>query len=187
MVATLNHIDHRLGKDIWRAAALCLGLLPAWTALAQTACVRCSNPDQVYRCEASSSQAIPDQALGLFCVAKIASEYVHEICGVQRGATVCDGLHVNYTYDEKIGTSAPLDDAESKERNANGEPATLGAFTKDTVSASAKSAKTAGENIGNAASKAGTATADAIKNAGNAIGDATKKTLKCLGSALKDC
>lgn len=190
MVATLKHIARRLGKYIWPAAAVCLALLTGSAASARIACVQCSGPEQVYRCEATADQPIPDQAVGLFCVSKIASEHAHESCGVQRGATVCGGLPVSYVYDENVGTSAPAADGSggsARNRTANGEPATLGEFTKDTVSASAKSAKTAGENIGSAASKAGAATTDAIKGAGNAIGNATKKTLKCLGSALNDC
>ena len=184
MVPILKHITRRLGKDIWPAAAVCLSVFTGLAASAQTACVQCSGPDQVYRCEATADQPIPDQAVGLFCVSKIASDHAHESCGVQRGAKLCGGLSVTYVYDENSGTSA---DTRAPNRTANGEPATLGEFTKDTVSASAKTAKNAGENIGSAASKAGTATTDAIKGAGNAIGNATKKTLKCLGSALNDC
>jgi hypothetical protein len=190
MVLTLKHITRRLVRDIPPAAALCLALLTAAAASAQTACVQCSGPEQVYRCEATSDQPMPNQAVGLFCVARIASEHAHESCAVQRGATVCVGLAVTYVYDQNIGTSAPAadgDGGDAPNRTANGEPATLGEFTKDTVSASAKSAKAVGQNIGSAASKAGTATTDAIKGAGNAIGNATKKTLKCLGSALNDC
>jgi hypothetical protein len=187
MVTTLKHIARQLGKDIWPAAALCLSLLIGSAASAQIACVQCSGPEQVYRCEATTDQAIPNQAVGLFCVSRIASEHAHESCGVQRGATVCSGLPVSYVYDENFGTSVGASGESARNRTPNGEPATLGEFTKDTVNASAKSAKNAGENIGSAASKAGSVATDAIKGAGNAIGNATKKTLKCLGSALNDC
>ena len=166
--------------------AICLAFW-ATPAGAETACVSCSGPDQLYRCEANSDQSIPEQAAGLFCVAKIASEHAHEICAVQRGAKICDGLTVSYTYDENIGAAEPRAASSWQGRTDIDEPKTLGEFTKETVSASAKSAKKAGENIGEAASKAGAATSDAIKGAGSAIGNATKKTLKCLGSALNDC
>ena len=85
--------------------------------------------------------------MGLFCVSKIASEHAHESCGVQRGATLCDGLTVSYPYDESLGTAEPPVDEEPQNRTADGEPATLGEFTKDTVSASAKSAKKAGKTL----------------------------------------
>jgi hypothetical protein len=191
MVPTLKHIARRLGKDIWPVAVVSFALLTGSAALAETACVRCFGPEQVYRCEATADQPIPNQAVGLFCVSRIASEHAHEGCGVQRNTTVCGGLSVTYVYNdvynEDLGTSAEDSGDRAPNRKANGEPATLGEFTKDTVKASANSAKNAGENLGNAASKAGTATTDAIKGAGNAIGNATKKTLKCLGSALNDC
>lgn len=187
MVRTLKHIARRLGKDIWPVAVVSFALLTGSAALAETACVRCFGPEQVYRCEATADQPIPNQAVGLFCVSRIASEHAHEGCGVQRNITVCGGLSVTYVYNEDLGASAEDSGDRAPNRKANGEPATLGEFTKDTVKASANSAKNAGENLGNAASKAGTATTDAIKGAGNAIGNATKKTLKCLGSALNDC
>ena len=69
------------------------------------------------------------------------------------GATDCGGLPVSYVYDENFGTSADGGDDIAPNRTVNGEPATLGEFTKDTVGASAESVKNAGENIGNAASK----------------------------------
>jgi hypothetical protein len=191
MVMILKHIPGRHGEVIWTAAAAGLLCLTASAASEQTACVRCSGPEQVYRCVATAEQPIPDQAVGFFCVSRIASEHSHESCAVQRGAAACDGLSVSYLYDDNAGASPLAADSSGGDNpashNANGEPATLGEFTKDTVRASAQSAKTAGENLGSAANKAGTATTDAIKNAGNAIGTATKKTLKCLGSALNDC
>jgi hypothetical protein len=186
VIATLKHIVVGRGTDIWPAAVLCLAFLAGTAACAQTACVRCFGPEQVYRCAAVSNEAIPEQAVSLFCVAKIASEHVHESCATQRGVTDCDGLTVSYAYDERIGAAGLAGEGAGK-RAGDGEPATLGEFTKDTVSASARSAKKAGENIGAAASKAGAATSEAIKGAGSAIGNATKKTLKCLGSALNDC
>jgi len=151
---------------------------------AETACVRCTGPDATYRCIATSEQPLASGAAGFFCASKIAGEHAHESCAVQRGATDCQGLEVSYAYDE----TSPLGAIEEGGNgNDDGEPSTLGEFTKDTVSTSAKTVKKAGENIGDAASKAGSATANAIKGAGSAIGNATKKTWKCLGSALNDC
>jgi hypothetical protein len=154
-------------------------------ALAQSVCVHCTGPDQDYVCNVSAEGFIPAKPIGLFCASKIAGEHSHESCAVQNTPTACTGVEVSYVYRaDSPGSLA----AEPQDVNAApGEPATLGEFTKDTVNASAKSVKKAGENIGEAASNAGSATANAIKGAGNAIGDATKKTLKCLGSALNDC
>ncbi len=187
MVPTLKHIIGRVGQSIWPAATVCFVLLSGAAAWAQTACVRCSGPEQVYRCDVSSDGAVTNQAVGFFCLSKIASEHTHGRCAVQRGAPVCEGLTVSYVYDENFGASDTVAVDRAPNRTRNGEPATLGEFTKDSVEASAKSAKKAGENIGEAASKAGSVTSNAIKSAGSAIGTATKKTLRCLGSALNDC
>lgn len=191
MVMRANSISKQPAPKWWqqlsRVPVICLTLWTGPAAWAETACVRCSGPDQVYACEVTSNESIPEQAAGLFCVAKIAGEHAHELCAVQRGAKACDGMTVTYGYDGNFGASNASAASGWHDRTAADEPATLGEFTKEAVSASAKSAKKAGENIGEAASKAGTATSDALKGAGSAIGNATKKTLKCLGSALNDC
>jgi hypothetical protein len=124
MVLTLKHIARRLGKDIWPAAGICLAVLAGSAASAQTTCVKCFGPEQVYRCEAKADEPIPDQAVGLFCVSKIASEHAHAGCGVQRGAMDCGGLPVTYVYDENFGNSADGGDI-APNRTVNGEPATL--------------------------------------------------------------
>lgn len=165
-----------------------LGLLLSATALsAQTACVRCTGPEQTYRCEATADEPIETRALGFFCATRIADEHSHESCATQRGVTDCHGVPVSYVYEQVPGIGMTPDDAAPADPKAGDEPRTLGEFTKDTVSASAKSVKKAGENIGDAASNAGKVTTDALKGAGSAIGNATKKTWNCLGSALNDC
>ncbi len=68
MVPTLKHIIGRVGQIIWPAATVCLVLLADTAAWAQTACVRCSGPEQVYRCDVSSDGAVTDQAVGFFCL-----------------------------------------------------------------------------------------------------------------------
>ncbi|WP_125461587.1 MULTISPECIES: hypothetical protein [Rhodomicrobium] len=169
-------------------ATLCLLIISVSALSAEGVCVRCTGPDQTYRCDATADHPIANRELGLFCAAKIASERGHDICATQRNATDCDGVAVTYTYEEAPGIGlATLPADEPTGTTKRDEPATLGEFTKDAVSASAKSVKQTGENIGDAASKAGKATTDAIKGAGSAIGNATKKTWNCLGSALNDC
>jgi hypothetical protein len=167
--------------------AVLMAALLAGSATAQTACVRCFGPEQVYRCEAVSDLPVEENAVGLFCVSRIAADHAHASCAVQRAGDGCEGVQVSYDYGDQQQTGLLPEAAAADETGTGGEPATLGEFTKDTVDASARGVKKAGENIGNVASKAGSATADAIKDAGDAIGNATKKTLKCLGSALNDC
>ncbi len=158
---------------------------------AQSSCVRCTSPDATYHCTAESAEhagAVPEKAAGLFCAARVASEYGHQSCATERGATACDGIAVTYAYDEQAapGASAPRWQEPEQTRRKD-EPETLGEFAKDTAEASGEAVKNAGETIGDAAKNAGKATTDAIRGAGKAIGDATKKTLRCLGSALNDC
>ena len=165
-------------------------LLLTAAASAQTVCVRCTGPDQTYACTAIADDPVPDAALGLFCVSRIAGEHNHASCSIERSSTSCDGLAVSFDYDENAvpGAAANADPKpETADTPNDGEPRTLGEFTKETVDASAKAVKKAGENIGESAANAGKAAADAIKSTGKTVGNATKKTLKCLGSALNDC
>lgn len=167
--------------------AVLIAMFLTGAASAQTACVRCFGPEQVYRCEAVSDLAVQENAVGFFCVSRIAAEHAHESCAVQRAGGNCNGVQVSYAYDEQPGGLLAPGGGQAGDAGTGQEPATLGEFTKETVDASARGVKNAGETIGNAANQAGNATADAIKGAGNAIGSATQKTLKCLGSALNDC
>lgn len=162
------------------AAILLAAQAVAGSPSAGTVCVQCYGPEQVYRCEATDDLPIPQNAAGLFCVSRLASEYGHAGCGVRRNAAVCEGVQVSYPYQNH--QEAPAAGGEAAVSGGT-EPSTLEEFTKETVDASAESMKKAGESLGNAAST----TADAIKGAGAAIGTATQKTLKCLGSALNDC
>ncbi len=171
--------------------ALPLSIAAAAAVHAETACVRCTGPDAVYSCETTRPDGSPVNGAGLYCASRLASERGHVACASQRNADGCTGTPVQFVYTEdsgpsQIGVNAAAE-SESGQETPQGEPATLGAFAKDTYHASTETVKKAGDNIGDAASKAGQATGDAIKGAGKAIGAATKKTLKCLGSALNDC
>lgn len=177
------------------SAVLCFAVgvnfLTITAAGAQSSCVRCAGPDATYYCTAETPEgadAVPDKTAGLFCAAKLASEYGHQSCATQREASACEGVAVTYAYDEQAtpGMASPRWQ-QPKPARSKDEPETLGEFAKDTARASGDAVKNAGETIGDAAENAGKATTDAIKGAGKAIGDATKKTLKCLGSALNDC
>ena len=74
-------------------------LLAGWTAalagsaVAQTVCVVCSEPDAIYRCQADTNFARPgDTRLNLLCITEIAHAGQHGSCSVRRqqGGT-CDG------------------------------------------------------------------------------------------------
>jgi hypothetical protein len=165
--------------------------LTASATLAQTACIRCSGPSELYACQAIADSPISEKTVGLFCAAKIAHDYRHVRCAAQTGAENCPGIKIEYAYEVKPSPEAEknrdLRWSKPDETVHEQEPETLGEFAAETLDQSAKTIKKAGDNIGDAASKAGKATSETVKNAGQAIGNATKKTLKCLGSALNDC
>jgi len=143
--------------------ASCWGIGWAASAHADMACVRCGGPDQTYRCQAVSHEAIPAEALRYFCISQIARDHVHQSCAVLRGTSSCEGVEVSYAY-QNDAAHAPLTagaNPAGQQVNPAGEPATLKEMTRDTVQASVK--------------------------AGKAIGDATKRALRCLGSALTGC
>ena len=102
-------------------------------------CVRCAGPEQTYRCQASASDAVPSEALRIFCMSRIAREHAHQSCGVVRSAADCNGIAVSYAY-EGEGTP-PAQDQAAPER----EPKTLAEITRNSVSVSK-----AGKAIGDA-------------------------------------
>jgi hypothetical protein len=185
----MTHISGRLKVHArCLPGIIVLALLPGPAFAGAIACVRCTGPDVIYRCEATGDDVKAGDSVGLFCASRIAGDHAHASCAALRGIRDCDGVAASYAYQAEGVPGAPdgADPSGPKVVDKK-EPATLTEFTKDTVEGSANAMKKAGENIGDAASKAGKATTDAIKGAGAAIGNATKKTLKCLGSALNDC
>jgi hypothetical protein len=146
---------------LWAISALCCLARPV-LADPQFACVRCSGPDQTYRCNAMSDEAIPADAVRFFCMSQIAREHVHESCAIVRAASGCNGVDVNYVYQDGVGDQPGDGDREdTAAAKARDEPGTLADMTRSTVDASVK--------------------------AGKAVGEATQRTLKCLGAALNGC
>lgn len=85
----------------------------AWAGSRQIFCVKCTEPNQTYRCEvdepafAQNTGAVGGPSLSLYCVQKVALEGGHGSCGVSRAAVEpCDGVLKSYTY-EAAGNGAP--------------------------------------------------------------------------------
>lgn len=172
----------RLGLAFAIVMLACLGGADA-PAQAENgfACVRCTAPNQTYRCQVMSDEAIPPQALNYFCMAQIAHEHVHESCAVVRGSPVsCQGRDVSYVYQDGVGDQPTLA-GDGETDPAQQEPKSLADMTRG--SSMEQSLKA----MGDATAKAGKAVGDATVKAGQAVGDATKRTLNCLGSALNAC
>jgi hypothetical protein len=147
------------------------------------ACVRCTAPNQTYRCQVMSEDAIPRQALNYFCMAQVAHEHIHESCAVVRGApSTCQGQDVSYVYQDGVGDqSAMAGGGAAEPAGPDQEPKTLADMTRGS------SMEQSFKAMGDATAKAGKAVGDATVQAGQAVGDATKRTLECLGSALNAC
>jgi hypothetical protein len=173
------------------SAAFGVMLAAMSAAHAQTICVRCTGPEATYRCQATAETQAAEDAIGLFCVSKLAKERGHQSCATERGAAECDGPLVEFAYDQAAApeefVAGAAGEAPPGGPPESGEPETLADLTEDAVDDSAKKMKKAGETLGDAARNAGQATTNALKGAGKMIGNATEKTLKCLGSALNDC
>jgi hypothetical protein len=135
--------------------------LDAAHAEASFACVRCTGPDQTYRCRAMSDETVPAEAVRYFCMAQIARENVHESCTALRNGVNCNGTDVSYVYQDGVA------DQPVEAKGTSGEPKspTLGEMTV----------------------KAGQAVGETAAKAGQAVTDATRRTLKCLGTALNGC
>jgi hypothetical protein len=189
----MNTVRLRMPRP-WFVLALATPCALAAPVLAQGdyACVRCSGPDQTYRCRALGGEAVPAPALRFFCMTQIARDHVHESCAVVRTAASCEGREVSYVYQDD--TPEPPTAATGVLPAAPKEPATLAEMTRENNESLSKAGKAvsdatvnAGKAVGNATLQAGRAVGDATVKAGQAVGDATKRTLKCLGSALNDC
>lgn len=154
----------------------------ASTAAAESTCVLCSEPEAAYECNAYANDPIPDTALALFCTSRIADDYGHKSCAVEKSNSACTGLPVHFPYNTDDGSSFGFS-FEPQQEDANGEPATLGELANETYDASKETVRATGEAIGSATEKAG----QALNDAGASINDATKNTLKCIQSALADC
>lgn len=159
-----------------------LAAIAASTASADSTCVLCSSPEAAYECNAYANEPIPDAALSLFCTSRIADDYGHKSCAVEKNNSKCVGLPVHFPFNPddsgKFGFSF-----KPTQQEADKEPETLGELASETYDASKETVKETGEAIKNMTEKTG----NAIKDAGESISTTTKNTLKCIKSALSDC
>lgn len=190
------------------AFSLCLLLMLISPSAAQDICVRCTGPEQTYRCQVDGAGVPSDgRALSFFCAAKIAEENTHASCAVVRRPKECVGPLRTYAYDPEAVPQfgAPLPDGTESEaaqagpeKKREGPPDTLVDLTKETAKETGKVISKAGEKIGGAAKTAAKATEkttrkigekvrDVVTDAGKAVDQAARKTLKCIGSALQNC
>ena len=162
-------------------------LLSAAVAMSQSpqrteACVTCSGPDAVYRCEVESADGKPisPERAQLFCIARLAKEGAHETCAVRRrDKAECVGLAKRFAYDGTLlGLDAkpaepPIEKAlPPKDQAKAKEPATVVEASKDAVEASKRNLTTINKTV--------TESAEKTKSA-------AKSTWHCVKSFFSDC
>ena len=169
----------------------------AFKASAQEYCVTCTGPPAVYRCTiaAEAGTAVPPSRGRLLCITELAQSGNHASCSVGRtAAEPCSGepRTVMFTSAAEealppIGEQHPGPAELESPAAAEGEPPptdppdeappqTVEELAKETVEASGKGLKKAGEAV-----------SDGAKSTGEAVGNAVSKTWKCMTSLFSDC
>lgn len=182
-----------------------LGVLPAAAA---EYCVTCAGPAAMYACtiEGAPNDAAADPRMQLLCIQELARQGGHETCSVPRSApTPCPGVIKVVAVPDGLApvktlpvtteaegaapapdAAAPADQTVPKTTPAAKpakEPRTVEELANQTVEASKKGLKKAGDAVTGTAEKAG----EGVQNAGSAVGNAAKKTWHCLKSLFSDC
>jgi hypothetical protein len=176
------------------ALALC-GAVPL--ASAQEYCVVCTSPEANYRCivESAPDTAVPAARGQLLCITELARSGNHASCSVGRtSAGPCTGETRTVMFTRAADEALPPIGEPPQETTQAGEPAravgapvppeppvdeppqTVEELAKETVEASGKGLKKAGEAV-----------TDTAKSTGKAVGSAVSKTWKCVTSLFSDC
>jgi hypothetical protein len=168
-------------------------------ASAQEYCVTCTGPDATYRCSIASEPgtALPPSRGQLFCISELAKKGNHSSCSVGRSqGEPCAGeprtvILTPAAAEElpPIGTTEPVPAGPESPAVADGvpppaepppptdaPPQTVEELAKQTVEASGKGIKKAGEAV-----------SEGAKSTGDAVGNAVSKTWKCMTSLFSDC
>jgi hypothetical protein len=183
-VISKSTVFARALRNSWRLPACAvLVAVGASSAAAESTCVLCNGPEAAYECNAYANDPIPDTALALFCTSRIADDYGHKSCSVEKNDSTCMGLPVHFPYnpDDSDGFGFKFEPVE--EGAVKTESETLGELASETYDASKETVKQTGEAIGTASLKTG----NALMSAGESISNATNNTLKCIQSSFSDC
>jgi type IV secretory pathway VirB10-like protein len=183
------------------ASAVLAVITAAGSASAAEYCVTCSGPAAMYACAVSGEprDAPENPRQQLFCIQELARQGGHETCSVPRSAPKpCPGtmrvvevppgglppaptLPVDAPVDPV--QPAPGEKQSGDMATKSKEPRTVEEMANQTVEASKKGLKKAGEAVTGTAEKAG----QGVEKAGSAVGNAAKKTWNCLKSFFGDC
>lgn len=198
------------------ALLVCIGALgwsaAARTAVAQGACVVCSEPAAIYRCLAEDATGAGvqdgDRAAQLLCITELARRNGHGSCLIRRDMTSgCDAPQQRVSIPAGVGGSAPGVATASQPSSPDGAPKPVAAdpvarpadaplppanpdVPKTMVEVARKTADASDREL----NKAGTAVTSSVKTAGDglnktgkAIGNAVSATFGCIVSLFKRC
>ncbi len=185
-----------------------IGGVSMGSALAAEYCVTCAGPAAMYACkvEGAAPGAPSDPRAQLVCIQELARQGAHETCSVPRSApTPCPGVVRVVAAPAGLSTAAANEPAPAPQSDPDPgapvvatttpqvpavedekpakEPRTVEELASQTVDASKKGLKKAGEAVSGTAEKA----SDSVGQAGSAVGSAAKKTWDCLKSLFSAC
>lgn len=170
-------------------AALCAALA---SAQAGEICIRCTGPEQTYRCSVLGADAPADQRrLGFFCASRIAQDEDHATCAAVRKEKQCQGAPRSYVYDATARVPGPLADErtedQASEHEQDGPPRTVVDLTRETARQTEESLEKAADRTVETTRTIGERVRDAAEGTAGAVENATRATIRCIGSLFDDC
>jgi len=179
-------------------AIILVALLMAGTSsvLARDICIRCTGPEQTYRCAVLGDAAPADlRRQSFYCAARIAEDEDHSTCAAVRKETQCRGVRRSYVYDASAPTLGPLaqDEPSAGEDEADnvnkeeGPPRTVVDLTRETARRTEEGLERAADETVETTRGLGQRVQDAAENAAGAVDRAARSTIRCIGSLFDDC
>ena len=174
-------------------AALCAALA---SAQAGEICIRCTGPEQTYRCSVLGADAPADQRrLGFYCASRVAQDEDHSTCAAVRKEKQCQGARRSYVYDATARVPGPLADERpedqgreaERELEQDGPPRTVVDLTRETARQTEESLEKAADQTVETTRTIGERVRDAAEGTAGAVENATRATIRCIGSLFDDC
>ncbi len=159
-------------------------------------CIRCTAPEQTYRCTVLGDAAPADhRRRAFYCASRIAQDEDHATCAAVRRETQCQGAPRSYVYDASTPLPAPLTDEPAdgdatqagREVEKKGPPETVVDLTRETARQTEESLEEAAEQTVETTRGLGERVRDAAGEAAGAVDRATRATIRCIGSLFDDC
>jgi len=159
-------------------------------------CIRCTAPEQTYRCDVLGGDAPADvYRIGLYCAARIAEDDGHAACAAVRKEPHCPGSTRSYVYDARLPAPwLPAPDQHAEHEGAavsaqdrDGPPDTVVELTRETARRTEEGLERAADETAQTTRSVGKRVQDAAEGAVNAVDRAAQNTIRCIGSWFDDC